>query len=326
MRRGIKGLLLRTLIVVLVGAAWSFCDDKYDGGSFILSPSKVVFHVKNGDLSYAIPSEGDEYALKRVIQVLNVVQKTQQTKWLTIQRKIALCNEKSCDDTLTIDAREGDSLLVKAVLDGAVHNLVAYGIDQRTKANADQSDVTFKNVSVLLASTFPIWGVVLVGLIGFVKSRKKMSTEVEAECSEKIKKQSRETFMWSAFFGGPIVSYLTHVSEIEKTGKSYFGVVFGICILPYLLAKGICNRIDGFVASKFAIDANYVGFSFYACCLLETLILIGAHLFMALVAANRYEMICPDFDKTAYKRDEVRGVIAGVGFWILLSIVNVFRT
>ncbi len=306
MRCGIKGLLLKILIVVLLGTVWGFCDDKYDGGSFILSPSKAVFHKRNGDLSYTIPSEDDAKTLTRVIQILNVAEKTQQTKWLTIQRKIALCNDKSCGDTLTIDIRENDSLLVKASLEGKVYGLVKYGNVQRMEVLTDQSYFTFKDVSVLLASTFSIWGLVLVGIIGFVKSR------------------GKETFMWSAFFGGPIISYLTHIAEIRKTGKSYFWVVLGVCFLPRLLARKLCDRIDGYALEKLNAGVNNVGFSFYTCSLSGALIFIGIHLFVAFVATRRYEMICLNFDKAEYRRNEVKGVIAGIGFAIILNFIDLF--
>ena len=303
MRCGIKGLLIKILIIVLLGIVWGFCDDKYDGGSFILSPSKAVFHTRNGDLSYTIPSEDDAKTLTRVIQILNVAEKTQQTKWLTIQRKIALCNDKSCGDTLTIDIRENDSLLVKASLEGKVYGLVRYGYIEVTESVAEWLGLVFETIFVFLASTCSIWGLVLVGIIGFVKSR------------------GKETFMWSAFFGGPIVSYLTHIAEIRKTGKSYFWVVLGVCILPRLLARKLCDRIDGYTLEKLNAGVNNVNFSFYAFCLLGALIFIGIHLFVAFVAARRYGAICPDFDKIEYRRNEVKGVVAGIGFVIILSYV-----
>ena len=60
---------------------------------------------------------------------------------------------------------------------------------------------------------------------------------------------------------------------------------------------------------------------FFAFSLLGALIFIGIHLFVAFVAARRYGIICPNFDKTEYRRNEVKGVVAGIGFVIILSYV-----
>lgn len=135
----------------------------------------------------------------------------------------------------------------------------------------------------------------------------------------------RETFMWSAFFGGPIISYLTHLSEIRRSGKSYFWVVFGICIVPRIVVKGINQAIEH-AADKFIINMNNVDIAYYACCALETLLIVAFNLFMAFVAAQRFGKICPYYDADKYNKMERNGVIAGAVFWLILCTLNFFRS
>lgn len=137
-----------------------------------------------------------------------------------------------------------------------------------------------------------------------------------------------ETFMWSAFFGGPIISYLAHRSEIRRSGKSYFWVVFGICIVPQIVVNGI-NRAIEHAADKFIINPNNVDVAYYACCALETLLIVAFNLFMAFVAARRFEEIRPHYNLDDYNTMERKGVIAGAGFWLIwltLCTLNFYRS
>lgn len=143
--------------------------------------------------------------------------------------------------------------------------------------------------------------------------------------SKSTAKPYRETFMWSAFFGGPIISYLAHRSEIRRSGKSYFWVVFGICIVPQIVVNGI-NRAIEHAADKFIINPNNVDVAYYACCALETLLIVAFNLFMAFVAARRFEEIRPHYNLDDYNTMERKGVIAGAGFWLILCTLNFFRS
>lgn len=134
-----------------------------------------------------------------------------------------------------------------------------------------------------------------------------------------------ETFMWSAFFGGPIISYLAHLSEIRRSRKSYFWVVFGICLVPRVVVQGI-NRAVEHAADKFIVNMNNVDIAYYACCALETLLIVAFNLFMAFVAAQRFGKICPYCDADKYNKMERNGVIAGAVFWLILCTLNFFRS
>ena len=138
-------------------------------------------------------------------------------------------------------------------------------------------------------------------------------------------KSISDSFMWSAFFGGPIISYLTHLSEIRRSGKSYFWVVFGICIIPRFIVTGIDRAIER-TANNLTVSANYVDMRFYVYCVLETVLLVAFNLFMAFVAARRFNIICPNFNADDYQHDEKRGVIAGAILWLILCTLNMLRS
>lgn len=134
-----------------------------------------------------------------------------------------------------------------------------------------------------------------------------------------------ETFMWSAFFGGPIISYLTHLPEIRRSGKSYFWVVFGICIVPRMIVNGIDRAIEH-SANKLTVNPNYVDKTYYIYCVLETLILVAFNLFMAFVAAQRFGKICPYCNIDDYNQKEKKGVVAGAILWLILCTLNFYRS
>lgn len=135
----------------------------------------------------------------------------------------------------------------------------------------------------------------------------------------------RETFMWSAFLGGPIISYLTHLPEIRRSGKSYFWVVFGICIVPRMIVNGIDRAIEH-SANKLTVNPNYVDKTYYIYCILETLILVAFNLFMAFVAAQRFGKICPYCNIDDYNQKEKKGVVAGAILWLILCTLNFYRS
>lgn len=146
-----------------------------------------------------------------------------------------------------------------------------------------------------------------------------MDDESSQAINESAKKIFRETFMWSAFFGGPIISYIAHRSEIRRSGKSYFWVVFGICIIPRMIVSGLIKAI-GRAANKLTISPYYVDNTYYIYCFLEMLILVAFYLFMAYVAAQRFGKICPYYNVGDYNQKEKKGVIVGASLWILLQI------
>lgn len=239
----------------------------------------------------------DENVLGQLIRILNRVERSQQADWPSIRQKIALCNGVTCGDTLILDAREGDSLLVNVNINGELFNLIAY-----------RPAVTSSYFFVWIMSTSSIWGVLLVGMIGFLWSYKKRSGKLE-----------KKTFMWSAFFGGPIISYSAHLSEIRRSGKSYLWVVFGICVVPRIVVNGI-NRAIEYAADKLIINPYYVDGAYYAYCSLETLMIVAFNLFMAFVAAQRFWKICPYCDIDDYNKMERKGVIVGVVFWLIFCL------
>ena len=177
-------ILLQSLLLVFLGATFGLCGEnrnnlrlseyfdgqKYDGDGFSLFPSQFVIHYGEGDFSYTILLEEDEDVLRRLIRVLNRVERTQQAEWPSIQRKIALCDGATCGDTLIIDVRENDSLLVKADIGGEMFDLVAY-----------YSTITSSNILIWIFSTSSIWGVLLVGIIGFVRSYKERTKALKKE-------------------------------------------------------------------------------------------------------------------------------------------------
>lgn len=147
-----------------------FAEQKYDSEEFSLYPSQFVIHSNEGDLSYRVLVKEDEEVLGRVIRILNRVERTQQAEWPSIQRKIALCNGTTCGDTLILDVREGDSLLVNANFGGEMFNLIAYW-----------PTTTSTYILIWIMSTSSIWGVLLVGIIGFLWNYKKQSNKLEKE-------------------------------------------------------------------------------------------------------------------------------------------------
>lgn len=147
----------------------------------------------------------------------------------------------------------------------------------------------------------------------------------EPVVDESVGKPFRETFMWSAFFGGPIVSYIAHLSEIRRSGKSYFWVVLGICLVPRMIVNGIDRGIE-YAVSKLTVNSNYVDDTYYVYCVLETLMLIAFNLFMACVAAWRFGKICPYYDADDYQQKEKRGVIAGAVLWLILCSLYFFSS
>lgn len=147
-----------------------FAEQKYDSEEFSLYPSQFVIHSNEGDLSYRVLVKEDEEVLGRVIRILNYVERTQQAEWPSIQRKIALCNGVTCGDTLNLNLREGDSLLVNVYINGEMFDLIAY-----------YPATTPTYIFVWIMSTSSIWGVLLVGIIGFLWSRKKRSNKLEKE-------------------------------------------------------------------------------------------------------------------------------------------------
>lgn len=176
-------LLPQALIFVLLIAAYGFgnlnnspmfpeyfAKQKYDSEEFSLYPFQFVIHSDKGDISYKVLTEEDVNALGRVIRILNYVERTQQAKWPSIQRKIALCNGVTCGDTLNLDLREGDSLLVNVYLNGETFDLITY-----------YPATTPNYILVWIMSTSSIWGVLLVGLIGFLWSYKKRANKLEKE-------------------------------------------------------------------------------------------------------------------------------------------------
>ena len=182
MKRAIK-LLPYALIIVFWAAAYGFgninnppmfpeyfAEQKYDSEEFSLYPSQFVIHSDKGDFSYSVLLNEDKEALRHVIRILNYVEKTQQAEWPSIQRKIALCNGVTCGDTLNLNLREGDSLLVNVYINGEMFDLIAY-----------YPATTPTYIFVWIMSTSSIWGVLLVGIIGFLWSRKKRSNKLEKE-------------------------------------------------------------------------------------------------------------------------------------------------
>lgn len=181
---GIMKFLLQSLLFIILGTTFGLCGErgnnlglseyfdgqKYDGDGFSLYPSQFVIHYDEGDFSYTILLKEDEDALRRLIRVLNRAERTQQAEWASIQRKILLCEGATCGDTLIIDVRENDSLLVKANIRGEMYDLVTY-----------YSTITSSNVLVWIFSTSSIWGVLLVGIIGFVRSYKKRAKTLKKE-------------------------------------------------------------------------------------------------------------------------------------------------
>ena len=151
--------------------------------------------------------------------------------------------------------------------------------------------------------------------------------ETQNDCSERNASENSisDSFMWSAFFGGPVISYLTHLSEIKRSGKSYFWVVFGICVIPRFIVTGIDRAIER-AANNLTVSANYVDMRFYVYCVLETILLVAFNLFMAFVAARRFNMICPNFNADDYHHDEKRGVIVGAILWLILCVLNFLRS
>lgn len=172
--------LQQSLLFVLIAASYSlgsknapmfpeyFGEQKYDSEEFSLYPSQFVVHTDGGDLSYKVLLKEDEEVLGNLIRVLKYAERTQQAEWPSIQRKVALCNGTTCGDTLIIDVREGDSLLVNANFGGKMFNLIAYW-------------PTGPSTSILvwIMSTSSIWGVLLVGMVGFFWSCKKRSDKLE---------------------------------------------------------------------------------------------------------------------------------------------------
>ena len=191
-----KGLL-QSLLFIFLGATFGLCGEngnnprlseyfdgqKYDGDGFSLYPSQFVIHYDEGDFSYTILLKEDEDALRRLIRVINRAERTQQAEWPSIQRKIALCDGATCEDTLILDVRENDSLLVKANIRGEMYDLVAY-----------YSTITSSNVLIWIFSTSSIWGVFLVGIIGFVRSYKKRAKNLKKEIPiySALKKQEED--------------------------------------------------------------------------------------------------------------------------------------
>ena len=191
-----KGLL-QSLLFIFLGATFGLCGEngnnprlseyfdgqKYDGDGFSLYPSQFVIHYDEGDFSYTILLKEDEDALRRLIRVINRAERTQQAEWPSIKRKIALCDGATCEDTLILDVRENDSLLVKANIRGEMYDLVAY-----------YSTITSSNVLIWIFSTSSIWGVFLVGIIGFVRSYKKRAKNLKKEIPiySALKKQEED--------------------------------------------------------------------------------------------------------------------------------------
>lgn len=166
----------------------------------------------------------------------------------------------------------------------------------------------------------------------FTNSAAKQETVVDENCdkasqntNESVEQKFKETFMWSAFFGGPIISYIAHLSEIRRSGKSYFWVVFGICIIPRMVVKGI-DRVIEHAVGKLTINPNYVDNAYYVYCALEALMLIAFNLFMAFVAARRFGKICPCCNIDDYNQMEKRGVIAGAILWLILCTLNFYSS
>lgn len=147
-----------------------FAEQKYDSEEFSLYPSQFVIHSNEGDLSYRVLVKEDEEVLGRVIRILNRVERTQQAEWPSIQRRIALCNGVTCGDSLILDVREGDSLLVNVSINGEIFDLITY-----------YPATTPNYTLVWIMSTSSIWGVLLVGLIGFLWSYKKRANKLEKE-------------------------------------------------------------------------------------------------------------------------------------------------
>lgn len=151
---------------------WSemMAPQKYEGANFTFYPSQFVVHYKDGDYSYTILSAEDEAEMKRLIRTLNHAEKTQQADWSTIQRKIPLCNGGNCGDSLIVDVRKDDSLLVSASIGGVRYDLVSYYPTQNPFVWL-----------VLVATTSSVWGSLLVGLWGFWCSRKRLRKKLEVE-------------------------------------------------------------------------------------------------------------------------------------------------
>ena len=187
MKKGLKSgdtikLLLQSLLFVLIAATYSlgskngpmfpeyFGEQKYDSEEFSLYPSQFVVHTDGGNLSYKVLLKEDEDAVGNLIRILKYVERSQQAEWPSIQRKIALCNGTTCGDTLILDVREGDSLLVNANFGGEMFNLIAYW-----------PTTTSTYILIWIMSTSSIWGVLHVGLIGFFRSYKKRSEKLEKE-------------------------------------------------------------------------------------------------------------------------------------------------
>ena len=185
------------MLFIFLGATFGLCGEngnnprlseyfdgqKYDGDGFSLYPSQFVIHYDEGDFSYTILLKEDEDALRRLIRVINRAERTQQAEWPSIQRKSALCDGATCEDTLILDVRENDSLLVKANIRGEMYDLVAY-----------YSTITSSNVLIWIFSTSSIWGVFLVGIIGFVRSYKKRAKNLKKEIPiySALKKQEED--------------------------------------------------------------------------------------------------------------------------------------
>ena len=342
MNNVMRRMLFQTLLIFLLLVSSAFCSEngndstsakslneaKYDGDGFTLYPSQFVVHTKKGDFFFFFPVNVDQETLNHLIQVLNRAEKTQTTDWPTIQQKIILCREAACDDALLLDVRENDSLLVNANIGGEVFNLVTYFPEASLMSI----------LALLLVSTSSIWVVLLVGIIGFFISYKKRAKRLKKEipvysaANEEVESHEenacditddskRESFMWSAFFGGALISYFVHRSEIRRSGKSFFWVVFWKCFIPTLIVRGIDNRIANAMDKLTMNMAENISTLCFLCIIFETLMFIAYSLFIAHVAASRFEEIRPNYNLDDYNRNEIKGVIIGVIYSLIISAV-----
>ena len=132
-----------------------------------------------------------------------------------------------------------------------------------------------------------------------------------------------DMFMWSAFFGGPIVCYLAHLSDLKNISKSFFWYVFGVCFIP----RGAFKFADKFIEQSmagFTVNASYIESRFYLYCLAELALVLFYNLFVALIAASRFKQVCPYCDIDKYDEHEKKGVIAGCILWLLMNVIMIF--
>ncbi len=120
--------------------------------------------------------------------------------------------------------------------------------------------------------------------------KKQDVSEIAPVVAESVKNKKSE-FLWSAFFGGVLISWFVH-RKAFKNDNGYFWPVFGISIVCKLSAEVVAASIQLPIMTFITYIIAYAGISYYA--------------------RMRIDISAPDYDAEIFEKNERLGIILGL--------------